>query len=36
VSPPATVTAARERHRPGGELGGSRAPSFPAPRCMHH
>jgi hypothetical protein len=22
-------------HRPGGELGGSRAPSFPAPRCMH-
>jgi hypothetical protein len=23
-------------HRPGRELGGSRVPSFPAPRCMHY
>src|SRR5262249_59459721 len=23
-------------HHPQGELGGSRAPSFPAPRCIHH
>src|SRR6266852_8933837 len=31
-----TPTSARYIHRPGRELGGSRAPSFPVPRCMHH
>src|SRR4029077_3509486 len=29
-------TSARYIHRPRRELGGSRAPSFPAPRCIHY
>ncbi len=29
-------TSARYIHRPRRELGGSRAPSFPVPRCMHY
>src|SRR4029077_11245405 len=33
---PSPGASTRYIHRPGGELGGSRAPNFPAPRCMHH
>src|SRR5690349_21759703 len=29
-------TSAQYIHRPRRELGGSRAPSFPVPRCMHY
>ena len=34
--PPLYIHRPQYIHRPRRELGGSRAPSFPAPRCMHY
>jgi hypothetical protein len=36
TDPAEPAASARCIHRPRRELGGSRAPSFPVPRCMHY